>query len=98
MRKIHYVASLGPGFFWVHVKTSHLEAIYDQVEVLAPGSPKLCIVLQQNEKVFCQLFCFCAYRWQGEPQDPDQALQSTCDHLKNKNQKKPINWWSDQTQ
>lgn len=66
------------------MKTAHLETIYHHVEVLTPGCPELCIVLQQKEKVFCQLLCFCFYGRQREPQDPDQALQSTCDHLETK--------------
>lgn len=64
---------------------SHLETIHYQVEVLAPGSPQSCIVLQQEEKVLGQLSCFCFYGRQREPQDPDQALQGARDHLRKQN-------------
>lgn len=65
--------------------SSHLETIHHQVEVLAPGSPQSCIVLQQEEKVLRQLSCFAFYGRQREPQDPDQALQRACDHLRKQN-------------
>lgn len=64
---------------------SHLETIHYQVEVLAPGSPQSCIVLQQEEKVLGQLSCLCFYGRQREPQDPDEALQSARDHLRKQN-------------
>lgn len=66
--------------------SSHLETIHYQVEVLAPGSPQSCIVLQQEEKVLRQLPCFSFYGGQREPQDPDQALQSPCDDLRKQKQ------------
>lgn len=56
------------------VKTAHLETVDHQVEILTPCCPKFCVVLEQKEEVFRELFCLGVDGRQREPQHPDEAL------------------------